>query len=230
MIKNLTPKKKIILDFINSYTYKNGFAPSMEEIKIKLKLNSVSTIHQHIEELKKSGHLNKIKNHPRAISSIKNFLTVEIPLLGNIAAGQPIETIEIPDETITIARDQIGKFGKHYALRVQGSSMIDDGIFDGDIVVIREQKVADDGQTVVAIIDDDQATLKKLYHENGRFRLQPANQTLLPFYRKEVEIRGVVEKIIRNIESNKEDNLIPETDPKETFSEKKSNFDLNRIY
>ena len=230
MIKNLTPKKKIILDFINSYTYKNGFAPSMEEIKIKLKLNSVSTIHQHIEELKKSGHLNKIKNHPRAISSIKNFLTVEIPLLGNIAAGQPIETIEIPDETITIARDQIGKFGKHYALRVQGSSMIDDGIFDGDIVVIREQKVADDGQTVVAIIDDDQATLKKLYHENGRFKLQPANQTLLPFYRKEVEIRGVVEKIIRNIESNKEDDLISETDPKETFSEKKSNFDLNRIY
>lgn len=197
----LTKKQVQVLDFIKIYRSKNDYAPSLEEIRRKFKLASVSTAHYYISKLQDAGFLNKEHNQPRAVSTIEAKQTVEIPILGAIAAGQPIEAIEIPDETITITRDEIGKQGKHYALRVQGSSMIDEGIFDGDIVVIRKQEVAENGQTVVAVIDDNQATLKKLYRENGKFRLQPANPTLFPIYRDEVEVRGVVVKIIRNLES-----------------------------
>ncbi|MBU1130518.1 transcriptional repressor LexA [Patescibacteria group bacterium] len=131
--------------------------------------------------------------------------TIEIPLIGTIAAGQPIEAVEAPDETITITKDNFHNYHNHYALRVQGNSMIDEGIFDGDIVVLKKQVTADNGEMVVAIIDDNEATLKKLYREKDRFRLQPANPTLFPFYRKEVEVRGVVVKIIRNIEKDIEE-------------------------
>jgi len=197
----LTKKQVQVLDFLKTYRSKNDYAPSLEEIRRKFKLASVSTAHYYISKLQDAGFLNKEHNQPRAVSTVEAKQTVEIPILGAIAAGQPIEAIEIPDETITITRDEIGKQGKHYALRVQGSSMIDEGIFDGDIVVIRKQEVAENGQTVVAVIDDNQATLKKLYRENGKFRLQPANPTLFPIYRDEVEVRGVVVKIIRNLES-----------------------------
>jgi len=197
----LTKKQTQVLNFIKGYMAKHSYAPSLDEIKRKFKLASVSTAHYYISKLQDAGFLNKEHNQPRAVSTVEAKQTVEIPILGAIAAGQPIEVIEIPDETIAITRDEIGKQGKHYALRVQGSSMIDEGIFDGDIVVIRKQDVAENGHTVVAVIDDNQATLKKLYRENGKFRLQPANPTLFPIYRDEVEVRGVVVKIIRNLES-----------------------------
>jgi len=197
----ITKKQVQVLNFIKAFVTKNGYAPSLEEIKKKFKLASVSTAHYYISKLQDAGFLNKEHNQPRAVSTVKTKQTVEIPILGAIAAGMPIEAIEIPDETVTITRDEIGKSGKHYALRVQGSSMIEEGIFDGDIVVIRKQDVAENGQTVVAVIDDNEATLKKLYRENGRFRLQPANPTLFSIYRDEVEVRGVVVKIIRSFES-----------------------------
>src|SRR3990167_11552832 len=172
----LTKKQTQVLNFIKAYMAKHNYAPSLEEIKHRFKLASVSTAHYYISKLQDAGFLNKEHNQPRAVSTVKAKQTVEIPILGAIAAGQPIEAIEIPDETITITRDEIGKQGKHYALRVQGSSMINEGIFDGDIVIIRKQKVAENGQTVVAVIDDNQATLKKLYKENGKFRLQPRSE------------------------------------------------------
>ena len=197
----LTKKQAQVLDFIKTYRTKQGYAPSLEEIKRKFKLASVSTAHYYIKKLQEAGFLNKEHNQPRAVSTVDAKQTIEIPVLGAIAAGQPIEAIEIPDETITITRDEIGKQGKHYALRVQGNSMIDEGIFDGDLVVIRKQEVAENGQTVVAVIDDNEATLKRLYRESGRFRLQPANPALFPIYRDEVEVRGVVVKIIRNLET-----------------------------
>ena len=197
----ITKKQKQVLDFIKSYKAAKGYAPSLDEISKKFKLASVSTAHYYIKKLQEAGQLNKGFNQPRGVSTIEQKQTIEIPILGAIAAGQPIEAIEVPDETITITKDEISKQGKHYALRVQGNSMIEEGIFDGDIVVIRKQEVADNGQTVVAIIDDNQATLKKLYREKNKFRLQPANPILFPIYRDEVEVRGVVVKIIRNLES-----------------------------
>jgi SOS regulatory protein LexA len=197
----ITKKQTHVLDFIKTYRTKKSYAPSLEEIRRKFKLASVSTAHYYISKLKDAGFLNKEHNQPRAVSITKAKQMIEVPILGAIAAGQPIEAIEIADETITIARDEIGKQGKHYALRVQGSSMIDEGIFDGDIVIIRKQESAENGQTVVAVIDDNRATLKKLYREDDQFRLQPANPTLFPIYRTEVEVRGVVVKIIRDLES-----------------------------
>jgi len=196
----ITKRQKQTLNFITAYSKKHGFAPSLEEIKTHLKLSSVSTAHHHVKKLEEAGLIYKEDNQPRAVSIKKELKSIQIPILGTISAGQPIEAVEVLDETISLSQGEIPSVGKHYALRVTGNSMVEEGIFDGDIVVIREQKTADDGQTVVAVIDDNQATLKKIYREKNRFRLQPANQALLPFYRTEVEIRGIVVKIIRELE------------------------------
>lgn len=200
----LTKRQKQVLGFIATFKEKRTIAPSLEEIKKHLGLSSVSTAHHHVKKLKEGGYLQKENNHPRAVALMEEKQTIKIPLIGLVAAGQPIDAIETPYENLTIARDQAGKTGEYYALKVRGNSMIDEGIFDGDIVVIREQKYAENGQTVVAIIDNNQTTLKKIYKENDRIRLQPANPTLFPIYRKEVEVRGVVVEIIRNLETHTE--------------------------
>lgn len=203
----LTKKQKKVLDFITDYQKRNAYAPSLEEICKKFHLASVSTAHFYISALRDAGYLEKEKNKSRAIDAIKQERVARIPLVGTIAAGRPIEAIEVQNETISIARHDIQKNGDYYALRVQGDSMKEDGIFNGDVVVIKKQPAAEDGQTVVAIIDDNEATLKKIYKEKGRFRLQPANQSMLPFFRKEVEIRGIVVKIIRNLENDNANSL-----------------------
>lgn len=204
----LTKRQKQVLDFIKKHTNKKGFAPSLDEIKKHLRLSSVSTAHFHVSKLRDAGLLEKEKNKPRAINTIKRDEIIKIPIIGFIAAGQPIDAIEFPDLSVAISKREIQAKEKHYALRVRGNSMISDGIFDGDLVIIRKQETANNGQTVVAIIDDNKATLKKIYREKNRIRLQPANQVMLPFYREEVEIRGVVVKIIRNLEDGIEDNTL----------------------
>lgn len=208
MLKKLTNKQQQILNFIKSFIKENDYAPSLEEVKDYFELSSVATVHQHIKILKRKGYLEKTENHPRSIQlNVGNSNPsdlIEIPLSGTIAAGQPIEVIEIPDETVTISKNELNQNNQHYALKVEGSSMIEDGIFDGDIVVVKKQEIADNGQTVIAIIDDNEATLKKIYYEKDKIRLQPSNLDLFPIYRKEVEIRGVVVKIIRNFERQAE--------------------------
>ncbi|MBU1037239.1 transcriptional repressor LexA [Patescibacteria group bacterium] len=200
----LTRKQKEIYEYIKSYIRKNGISPTFEEIKKHFKLKALSGVYQHIDALIDKGFLIKNENLSRGLELNKQEKMVTVPLLGTIAAGQPIEAIEIPDETITVIKDNFYNYNNLYALRVQGNSMIDEGIFDGDIVVLRKQAIANNGEMVVAIIDDNEATLKKLYREKDKFRLQPANPTLFPLYRKEVEVRGVVVKIIRNIEKDSE--------------------------
>ncbi len=206
----LTKRQKQIYDFIKGYIKKHGISPTFEEVKKHLHLKALSTISEHVDELIKKGFISKTGYGARSIelNNNKKLDLVNIPLLGTIAAGEPIEAIEVPNEIITIAQNEIGKFGNHYALRVKGNSMTDEGIFDGDIVVIRKQETADNGQTVVAIIDDNEATLKKIYREKSRIKLQPANQEMLPIYRKEVEVRGVVVKIVRNLENGTQDNTL----------------------
>ncbi len=198
----LTAKQKNIYDYINKRIEKIGIAPSHKEIAQHFKLSSVATVHEHLQALQKKGYLQKERGQARAMTPSRQLKTTSIPLLGPIAAGQPIEAIETTDEYIDVPIDHTTRSENLYALRVQGNSMVDEGIFDGDIVVIRKQATADNGQTVVAIIDENEATLKKIFKEKGRFRLQPANQTMMPFYRKEVEIRGIVIKIIRTLETN----------------------------
>lgn len=192
--RNLTPKQKAILDFIISFTDKKGYAPSLEEIKTRFQLKAVSTVHQYVEALCKKGFINKEDHTPRSISSSPQ--KVEIPLLGYIAAGEPIEAISNP-EPIKVPQTMLTKSGLHYALKVKGNSMIDEGIYDGDTVVIRRQETAENGQKVVALINGNEATLKKIYKEKNGFRLQPANLSMKPIFVKDLEIRGEVVGVIR---------------------------------
>ncbi|MEX1014619.1 MAG: transcriptional repressor LexA [Candidatus Paceibacterota bacterium] len=216
-MSKLTKKQKQVFDFIKTYISENGISPTIEEIRKELKLKAISTIHEHINSLEAKGYLSKSENSARSLSLIKEIKpVVEIPILGNITAGQPIEAIENREDFISLVDPSIQNSKDYYALRVAGESMIDEGIFDGDIVVIKKQSVAENGQTVVAIIDDNEATLKKLYKEKSRFRLEPRNQTMLPFYRKEVEIRGVVVQVIRNI--NSEEDYKPKQKTKHDFN------------
>jgi len=201
-IAMLTKKQKEILDFIKNYSKKNDYSPSLEEIAKHFK-RAVGTIHEHVQNLKEGGYLWKEENQPRGIELIKNKKNsdlIKIPLLGTIAAGQPIEAVE-NKETITVPRSQISKSGEHFALRVQGDSMVDEGIFDSDIVVIRKQPTAENGETIVALLNDNKVTLKKIYREKNGFRLQPANPALKPIFVKELEVQGKVISVIRNFKS-----------------------------
>lgn len=200
----LTKKQKEILDFIKKYSKENGVSPTFEEIREFFNLKALSGVHQHIDALEKKGFVEKTSHHSRAIQIIGQESMISIPLSGAIAAGQPIETIE-EKEKINIPKSTLTNPGDFYALKVQGESMIGEGIFDGDVVIIKKQEYAENGQTVVAIINDNEATLKKLYKEKNRFRLQPANPNMLPIFTNELEIRGVVLKIIRDLESDIEE-------------------------
>ncbi len=195
----LTKKQKKVFDYIQSYINKMKYAPSLEEIKKHFSFSSVSTAYHHVKKLQTAGYLRKQFNQPRSVEAFSHKDTMPVPLIGTITAGQPIEAVENYEDTLLIENNNSYNPKNIYALKVSGDSMIDEGIFDGDIVVIKKQSVAENGQTVVAIIDENQATLKKFYQEKNRVRLEPRNQLLLPFYRKEIEIRGVVIQIIRNM-------------------------------
>ncbi|MBI2047799.1 MAG: transcriptional repressor LexA [Candidatus Liptonbacteria bacterium] len=195
----LTKRQKEVLNFVESYSQKKGYAPSFEEIRKRLKLASVSTVHFHISKLKEGGYLGKIENRARAISITSKEPMVKIPLLGTIAAGQPIEAIQ-QKEMIAIPKSKIPASSEVYALRVVGSSMIDENINDGDIVLVRQQETAENGQKVVALIDNHEATLKKYYRERGYVRLQPANKSMEPIILRngrDFSIQGIVLDVIR---------------------------------
>ncbi|HBK33978.1 TPA: hypothetical protein DEP34_02070 [Candidatus Uhrbacteria bacterium] len=196
----LTKRQKEVLDFIESYTIKKGYSPSFEEIRKRLKLASVSTIHFHISKLKEGGYLGKTENKARAISVASKYPMVKIPLLGTIAAGEPIEAIQ-EKETIAIPKFKVPK-GEVYALRVSGNSMIDENINDGDLVIVRNQPTAENGQKIVALIDENEATLKKYYKERGQIRLQPANPDLQPkfIHPSRLTIQGIVLDVVKTSE------------------------------
>jgi len=194
----LTKRQQEIFEYISSYIDKNNYSPTYEEIKDNFGLSALSTVHEHITELVNKGYLLRDEKSPRGIAVIpKKKQYMEIPLLGIIRAGKPIEAIETVNEFIRIVREPFLK-GNIYALKVEGDSMIEEGIFDNDIIIAKKQSVADNGDMVVAIIDENEATLKKFYVEKDKIKLQPANPKYEPIYRKNVEIRGVVVKIIRN--------------------------------
>ncbi len=200
MLPPLTPRQKEILDFINTYFQMNKIAPSLEEIRDHFNLRAVSTVHEHIEKLKSKGYIKKEMNQARGIRTTlqsnegENFM--EVNILGNIAAGEPIEAIENP-EPIWINKELVSKKGQFYALQVKGTSMIDDGILEGDVVVVEKTSQAENGDTVVAIVKDNEATLKRFYKQSDRIKLQPSNPELKPMYFKKVEIRGKVVALVR---------------------------------
>lgn len=194
----LTKKQKKVLDFIETYSQKHGVAPSHEEMRKHLRLSSVSTVNHYMQILQDKGYISREKNTARSVEIGKKESIVNIPFKGYIAAGEPIEVIE-EYETIPVPRSLFST-GEVYALGVKGDSMIDEGIFDGDTVIIRKQSTVADGETAVALINNNEVTLKKIFKEKNRIRLQPANPKLKPFYVKEVIIQGKVISTFRNIE------------------------------
>lgn len=198
----LTKKQKAIFDFIQDFQKKNGYPPTLEEIGRKFKLSSVATVHQHLDVLRKKGYIQRDKGRARSIELYKKSALealTEIPLLGVITAGKPVEAIENP-EPLQVPKNMLSKTGRHYALKVQGDSMIEEGIFNGDTVIVREQPTVERGETAVAYLpDSNEATLKKIYPEKNRIRLQPANPKLKPFFETNVEIQGKVVGILRKI-------------------------------
>ena len=195
----VTKRQRQTLDFITDYQGRKGYAPSLDEIRKKLKLSSVSTAHFHVSKLRDLGLLSKEENKPGSIEAFGRETMVRIPLLGMIAAGQPIEAIQ-NKEMITVPKGKIPRSSEVYALRVVGNSMIDENINDGDIVLVKYQNVAENGQKVVALIDNQEATLKKFYREKGHIRLQPANKSIEPIIIEKdvpVAIQGIVLDVLK---------------------------------
>lgn len=196
----LTKKQKDILEFIRNFIDDNGYAPSYREIAHYFELSSTGTVAEYINILAEKGYLTKDAMEARAIQLTPSFDDgVElhsIQLMGIIDAGRPIEAIRT-NETIDIPRDMMGR--RTFALRVRGESMIDDGILEGDYVIIEQTPSPKNGDIVVALIDNSNATLKRFYDEKGKIRLQPANKTMQPmFFKKDrVTIQGKVRGVIR---------------------------------
>jgi len=196
----LTQKQKKVLDFITDYQKRKAYSPSLEEIRKKFKLASVSTAHFHVSRLKDLGYLAKEENKPRSINVVGRETMVKVPLLGTIAAGAPLTLFDVPRETIAVQKSKIPPSSEVYALRVVGNSMIDENINDGDIVLVKHQETAENGQKVVALIDNQEATLKKYYRERGHIRLQPANKNMEPIIirnGRDIAIQGIVVDVIR---------------------------------
>ena len=197
----LTKRQKQVLDFIKKYIGKHDYAPSLEEIKKHLRLSSVSTAHYHVEALQNIGYLRKEENQPRALDVFSKQKFVQIPILGTIAAGSPIEAIE-HKENIAIPQFKLKNNQYHFALRVQGESMLDENINDGDIVIVKSQPTADNGQKVVSLINNQEVTLKKIYKEKNYVRLEPANTRFKPIVvpYENIQIQGVVVDIIKTLQ------------------------------
>src|SRR3989344_2561495 len=194
----LTRRQKQVYDFICLFSKKCGFSPTVREIAKHFRL-SPPTVQEHKNKLVEKGLLNKDSGSPRGIELNNGGSMVQIPLLGTIAAGQPIEAIQTK-EMIAVPKSKIPSSSEVYALRVVGSSMIDENINDGDVVLVRQQETAENGQKVVALIDNHEATLKKFYKERGHIRLQPANKNMEPLiFRngRDISIQGIVLDVIR---------------------------------
>jgi len=187
-----------ILDFIKSEIEDKGYPPSVREICAAVGLRSTSTVHAHLNHLEAQGLIRRDPTKPRALEVVDGTQPRgrSVPLVGRVTAGQPILAIENIDEYLTLPQSVLGQ-GKMFSLRVEGESMIDAGIMDGDIVVLRQQDTAENGEIVVAMTDEDEATLKRIYYEADRVRLQPENATMAPIYVKSATVLGKLVALIR---------------------------------
>ena len=195
----LTKRQKDILDFVKDFLHRHGYSPTLEEIANHFSLASLNGVYKHLRALEQRGFIRRLSNQSRSIQILETSLSrqVMLPLLGYIAAGQPVETVADVEE-ISVPESFLTR-RKNYVLRVRGDSMIDEHIQDGDYVVIEQREEARNGETVIALIDGESSTLKKFYREGNRIRLQPANPDLTPLYVDEaqLQIQGVVVGVMR---------------------------------
>ncbi len=187
-----------ILDFIKSEIEDKGYPPSVREICAAVGLRSTSTVHAHLNHLEEQGLIRRDSTKPRALEVLdgSHARGRSVPLVGRVTAGQPILAIENIEDYLMLPQNMLGK-DDLFCLRVQGESMIDIGILDGDIVVLRQQDTADNGEIVVAMTEEDEATLKRIFYEDGRVRLQPENSTMEPIYADNVTVLGKLVALIR---------------------------------
>ena len=203
-MEKLTDRQQDILQIIKKLTAKKGYPPTVREIGEEANLHSPATIHFHLMQLVKKGYISKEDGSNRTIEILvpNEYLdeqedVVKVPLLGKVTAGTPIEAIEHSDETFALPVELVGNKKEVFTLRVSGESMINVGIYDGDILIVERQQSANNGETVVAMNKDNEATVKTFYKENGHFRLQPENDTMEPIILDEVTILGKVVGLYR---------------------------------
>ncbi len=200
----LYKRQREIVAFISQYIQKNGAAPTLQEIADAMGLSSLATVHEHLQTLVKKNVIKRFEGAVRGIEILDEKINaslqgIELPVIGYISAGRPIDAIENPLDTITVSSDLVSNTKRCYVLQVRGDSMIKEGIFDGDYVVIQQQDSAQNGNIVVALLDGEFATLKTYFREKDRIRLQPANDQMDPIYvhPKDIKIQGKVTGIIR---------------------------------
>ncbi len=198
----LTKRQREILAYLERYISLNGYAPSFEEIARRFKFRSLATVHEHLSNLERKGYISRTYNESRSIElkpQRGQAQATELPLLGLVAAGEPIEAIE-DRETIAVPNELIPRRGSSYVLKVRGESMIDEHIQDGDYVVVNQRETARNGEMVIALVDGTSATVKRYYRENGGWiRLQPSNEKMKPIRAREDDllIQGIVVGVIR---------------------------------
>jgi repressor LexA len=199
-VQPLTRRQREILDYLQEFIQQHGYAPSLEEIGRRFGLSSLATVHKHLSNLQEKGCIRRSWNRSRSVellSARTGHRAGDLPLLGYVAAGAPIEAIAT-NETIAVPEDLVGK-RETYVLRVRGDSMIDEQIRDGDYVVVEDRKTAENGEMVIALVGGTDVTLKTFYRENGRVRLQPANPAMQPIVLDPslVQVQGVVVGVMR---------------------------------
>lgn len=205
-MEKLTKRQEEILNFIKEYMVSHGYPPTIREICKAMDVSSPATIHAHLHNLQKKGVIRMEESKNRAIELLvpnefacQNELTIEVPLLGKIKAGNPIEAIEQPDEYFALPSYLVPKQKEVFTLKVEGESMIKAGILDGDIVIVERQNQARDGEIIVAMTDENEVTLKTFFKEKGHIRLQPENDTMAPIILSNVNILGKAIGLYRKI-------------------------------
>lgn len=198
----LYKRQKQILDFLSQYIQKNGFSPTLQEIASALGVSSLATVHEHLSAMAKKGVIKKYEGAVRGLELIDKKLGeltkgVELPVLGFIAAGQPIEPQTDPNAAVSVSPGMLSGKKRAFVLQVKGDSMIEEGILNDDFVVIEQQEAANNGDIVVAILENGFATLKRFYKEATRVRLEPANAKMSPIFAKNVKIQGRVVGVLR---------------------------------
>lgn len=200
----LYPREKQLLDFITQFIQRYGYAPTLKEIGENMGIHSPATVHEHVDRLRLKGFIKKLDGTARGLEVIRGTYrsgadegAVELPVLGFIAAGAPLEPYTDPNYYVSVAPSMISAGKPHYILQVKGASMIDDGILDGDFVVIQHQQDAKNGDIVVALLPNGLATLKRIYFEKERIKLMPANTQMSPIFATHIKIQGRVVGLIR---------------------------------
>ena len=200
----LYTKERQLLEFITQFIQRFGYAPTLKEIGGALGMNSPATVHEHIDKLRQKGYIKKLDGTARGLEVVtekyrsgSGTTAVELPVLGYIAAGAPLEPYTDPNFYISVAPGTISANKPSYVLQVKGTSMIEDGILDGDYVVIQHQQDAESGDIVVALLPNGLATLKRIYFEKDRIKLMPANASMSPIFTTQVKIQGKCVGLIR---------------------------------